>query len=432
MPITSLHVLEPVEGYTSSSPLAMSDAGHELVASDGTSPPPFVPTRTVGMSFTPDTPGWPAWRATLWVHDEPIALTDAPQMSQGFLVNNRRDVVYAVWHGPALSAPEYFLWRDGTSTALAPLVRRPGHPRGLNDDGQVVIEGDDGGDIVLDIDSETRTALPPLPADRRIVGIDNQGRVLALEWVSGPSHVRWLPPGGTSWRDTGLVQLDGWAPALSRDGTVLVSTPDYQGSAIGMALDLDDASAPAVALPPLRTNGADYVSIPTYAAKDLIVGFELHSKALVYDRATGNIEQLDGGAIQLRQARAVNVQGHIACHAARYAGTPAVQRRAVLLNVDQPDGAHLQRIPDLVLSILAGIGTGGGGVGIRPGGGVVPIDPPRRIRPARMDAMRALAIGELARTIDDPHTRRALERTELRTLVRVALALRTDARRNGT
>jgi thiol-disulfide isomerase/thioredoxin len=70
------------------------------------------------------------------------------------------------------------------------------------------------------------------------------------------------------------------------------------------------------------------------------------------------------------------------------------------------------------LLLFGGVGTGGGGVGITPGGEMIPIpprDPLRYLGPAGRDALTGLAVAELSGQINDPDQRSRVLRDGLRT-----------------
>ena len=105
---------------------------------------------------------------------------------------------------------------------------------------------------------------------------------------------------------------------------------------------------------------------------------------------------------------------HRICHieVGLFGTTSAAQTAGFRSAVDscKPIGNDFFRVPSAVAQILFGVTADQGGIVIV-GGKPKPIGPWDPLRPAMArDALRALAIGELAESVEDPGARRALQR----------------------
>jgi hypothetical protein len=299
---------------------------------------------------------------------------------------------------------------------------------GLLDSGDLAHTG-----FLYDLGANTLALLPPLVVNGSALatslrGIDNIGRVVVIStFPQGQTlqDIYWLPPGGTSWNNSGIERIANLMPSLSKSGWLLAVVAVGQAG-IGCYLDLNNPTA-AIPLPPFplikyipplpAPADPDFqVVIPFDAnAQGRVVGQAISSsRPFLYDAPTGDFYQLklDPGWAG-DYANGINAQGQVIGWGAKNLG-PAFQMRGWVVEWPLPQ----VRLPLLTwLILLLGVIQDAGSIGITYGGKPIPIDPlGPLLPPEKRDILTTLALGEFGSLLNDPELRQIVKRSEIELL----------------
>lgn len=180
--------------------------------------------------------------------------------------------------------------------------------------------------------------------------------------------------------------------------------------------DLNSAQPQLKFIPRVSQTGLNYVGIPLDSAAGWVVGTEDWDLPFLYKMSSGAAENLaDYFDPQWTPSQALGVNEQeqiIGIGSMDYSG-PGALNRGWLLDLKEPPVPPHKRLPALVMQILFGVTTDGGGLGYI-GRKPIPIDPwgPRLSANTR-DILAGLAIGELAALLSDPNLQQVIRRAEV-------------------